>query len=175
MKNITAYLGLIIISYSCADPNRELKKERVNIHEVNQIYMESIDLSFRDTTYIPIYSEIYVQDEVRKLGLTSAISIRNTSIKDTIYLEDINHYNAQGDLIHKNLENILFLAPLQSIQYVIKKRDVEQGMESSIIVIWGANSSEVRPIFQGIMISAYGRHGVSILTEGVSISRSTFK
>lgn len=175
MKKITVYLGLIIILYSCANPNRELKKERVNILEVNQMYMERIDLSFRDTTYIPIYSEIYVQDEVRKLGLSSTISIRNTSIKDTIFLEDINHYNAQGKLIHKYLDNILFLTPMQSIQYIIKKRDVEKGMESSFIVIWGANSSEVKPIFQGIMISAYGRHGVSILTEGVSISSTTFK
>lgn len=175
MKKITTYLGLILILQSCENPNQDLKKEGVNILEVNQMYNKSIDLLYRDTIYIPIYSEIYVQNEVRKLRLSNTISIRNTSLKDTIYIEDINHYNSQGELIHKYQDNFLFLAPLQSIQYIIKKRVAEKGIESSFIVIWGANSSEVRPIFQGVMISAYGRYGVSFLTEGVSISSETLK
>jgi len=54
-----------------------------------------------------------------KLELTPTISVRNTSFKDTVYIEEIDHYNSQGELVHQYHENILFLGPLQSIEYVV--------------------------------------------------------
>ena len=37
----------------------------------------------------------------------------------TVYIEEIDHYNSQGELVHQYHENILFLGPLQSIEYVV--------------------------------------------------------
>jgi hypothetical protein len=91
MKKITAYLGLITLLHSCTDLNPNLKKEGEDTLDANQLKKGSVHLSYRDTIYIPIYSEIYIEHNERKLGLTSTISIRNTSLKDTIYIEEINH------------------------------------------------------------------------------------
>lgn len=83
----------------------------------------SVELPYRDTIYIPMYTEIYMEHDTWKLQLTPTISVRNTSLKDTIYIEEIDHYNSQGELVHQYHDNILFLGPLQSIEYVVAERE----------------------------------------------------
>ncbi len=175
MKKITVFLGLILFLHSCIDSNLNLKRERVDMHQVNQFHKGSIDLPHRDTIYIPIYSEIHMEHNARKIGLTVTMSIRNTSLKDTIYIEDINHYNSQGELVRKYLNDIMFLTPMQSTAYVIEESEIERELEGGFIVNWGANSSELKPIFQGVMISTHGPQGVSFITEGVSVSAKTLR
>ncbi len=175
MKKITAYFALVVFLYSCTNADPNFKKE--NILDVNQLEKGSIDLSYRDTIYLPMYTEIYMEEDTWKLGLTPTISIRNTSLKDTIYIEEIDHYNSQGGLVHQYHDKILFLGPLQSIEYVVAEREseTEAMIGGSFIIIWGANSLKVKPIFQGIMISSHGPQGISFLTEGVSISGETLR
>ncbi len=177
MKKIAAYFALVVFLYSCTTTDPNIKKESENILDVNQLRKGSIELSYRDTIYIPIYTEIYMEQDSWKLGLTPTISIRNTSLKDTIYIEEIDHYNSQGELVHQYHENVVFLGPLQSIEYVVAERESESEamIGGSFIIIWGANSSKVKPIFQGIMISSHGPQGISFLTEGVSISGGALK
>ena len=177
MKKITAYFSLIVFLHSCTNIDPNLKKESEDILDVNQLKKGSIDLSYRDTIYIPMYSEIYLEHNERKLGLTATISIRNTSLKDTIYIEEINHFNSQGEMVHQYHDNILFLGPVQSIEYVVAEREnhTKAMIGGSFIIKWGANSSKVKPLFQGIMISSHGPQGISFLTEGVSISGKTLR
>lgn len=175
MKKITAYFALIVFLFSCTKTNPDLIKESENMLDVNQLEQGSIDLSFRDTIYIPMYTEIYMEHDSWKLKLTPTISIRNTSLKDTIYVEEIDHYNSHGELVHQYHDKILFLGPLQSIEYVVAERESESEamIGGSFIIKWGANTSKVKPIFQGIMVSSHGPQGISFLTEGVSISGET--
>jgi hypothetical protein len=175
MKKITFYVGLIVFFNSCIDTYPNLKRQIVDIPKMNQLLRGSIDLPNRDTIYIPIYSEVNIEQNTRKLGLTVTVSVRNTSIKDTIYIEDINHYNSQGELVHKYLNDIVFLTPMQSIAYVIEGTDIAGEVEQSFIVNWGATSSKLKPIFQSVMISNHGPQGISLITNGVSVSAKTLK
>jgi hypothetical protein len=61
---------------------------------------------------------------------------------------------------------------MQSIEYVIEEDDVKGGTGANFIVNWGALKNDVKPIFQGVMISTSGQQGLSFVTEGVSISRN---
>jgi hypothetical protein len=175
MKTITIYLGLILFLYSCIDLDTNLKRERVDLHEVNQLYKGSMDLAHRDTIYIPIYSKVPIEHNARKHGLTVTMSIRNTSLRDTIYIEDIDYYNSQGELVRKYLNDIMFLTPMQSTSYVIEESDIEREVEGSFIVNWGATGSKLKPVFQGVMISNHGPQGISFITEGVSVSAKTLR
>ena len=177
MKKITSDLGLILLLYSCTNPNPNLEREGEDMLDVNQLEKGSINLAYRDTIYIPIYTEIYMEHDTWKLGLTPTISIRNTSFKVTMYIEEIDHYDSKGGLVHQYSDCILFLGPLQSSEYVVAERESEDEamIGGSFIIIWGANSSKVKPIFQGIMISSHGPQGISFLTEGVSISGETLR
>lgn len=139
---------------------------------LEEVYVESAALSIRDTVYVPIYSDIYSETKDIRFNLTATLSVRNTSLSDTIYIEDIDYYNSNGDLVRHYLEKILLLKPMQSIEYVIEEEDTEGGTGANFIVNWGTNDSSVKPIFQGIMISTNGQQGISFMTNGVSISKN---
>ncbi|MEO9870714.1 DUF3124 domain-containing protein [Ekhidna sp.] len=128
-------------------------------------------LTFRDTVYIPIYSDIYSETKDVKFNLTATLSIRNTSFQDTIYVSDIDYYDSEGELIRHYLDSTLLLRPMQSVDYVIEEDDTQGGTGPNFIVNWGANNQKLKPIFQGVMISTHGQQGISFLTNGLSISK----
>lgn len=165
------FIAIFLLFASCAKPGPNLNEEGQDVLEVNQTYLETIDAAYRDTVYIPIYSDIYSESKHTKFNLTATLSIRNTSLTDTIYIEDIDYYDTEGDLVRHYLEKILLLRPLQSIEYVIEEKDTAGGTGANFIVNWAAHHDDVKPIFQGVMISTLGQQGISFLTEGISISR----
>jgi len=174
MKNIF-YILIILILFTACDgmkQNPNLSSEGKNVFEANEIEGK-VDLSFRDTVYVPIYSDIYSETKDAKFNLTATLSIRNTSLTDSIYLEDIDYYNSAGELVRKYAENTVLLKPMQSIEYVIEEEDNEGGTGANFIVDWGTNGFQVKPIFQGIMISTNGQQGISFSTDGVSIKKTT--
>lgn len=130
-------------------------------------------LQYHDTVYIPIYSDIYSESKDVKFLLTATLSIRNTSLTDTIYIGDIRYYDSGGALIRNYLKDeVLVLKPMQSIEYVIERNDTAGGTGANFLLNWAARTSSVNPVFQGVMISTHGQQGISFITEGVSISRT---
>jgi hypothetical protein len=130
-------------------------------------------LNYRDTVYVPIYSDIYSETKAVKFNLTATLSIRNTSLTDSIYLENIDYYNSAGEKVRGYIENTVLLKPMQSLEYVIEEDDNEGGTGANFIVNWGTNGFQAKPIFQGIMISTNGQQGISFSTDGVSIKKQT--
>lgn len=165
------FISLVLLLTACTTPDSNQRKEAPDVHEVNQFLKNGLDLPHRDTIYIPIYSEIHMEHDTRKLRLTVTLSIRNTSQKDTIYLESINQYNAKGKVVQQYLDETMFLSPMQSTNYVIEEDESEMEVEGSFIINWGAKNTHVMPLFQAVMISAHGPQGISFVTEGVSLSR----
>jgi len=169
----TLLLFLLVIGMGCQeyDPNLNKKGEDIlEINEVTENYVREIELTHRDSIYIPIYSDIYSYNGQNKTLLTATLSIRNTSIRDSLFIEDIIYYDSKGVLVRNYINGTLLLSPLQTIEYVIDHEDVAGGTGANFIVNWGANNPQLKPIFQGIMISTKGQHGLSFVTEGISIS-----
>lgn len=156
---------------SCMESNPNLNEAGQDIIEAKEMYSDVKDLPFRDTVYVPIYSDIYSETKDYRMNLTATLSIRNTSLFDPIYVEAIDYYDTNGTLVHRYLERTILLKAMQSIEYVIEEDDVKGGTGANFIVNWGALTGDVKPIFQGVMISTSGQQGLSFVTEGVSISR----
>ncbi|MEM9888080.1 MAG: DUF3124 domain-containing protein [Bacteroidota bacterium] len=161
-------IGLSLVACKNTDPNlNEAGEDKL---EINQVYISDANLLYRDTVYVPIYSELYYSgSQDITFYLTSTLSIRNTSLKDTIYIEDIDYYDTDGKLIHHYLDAVLLLHPMQSIEYIIEKNEEVRGTGANFVVNWGANNPKVKPLFQGVMASIQGQQGITLLTDGVSI------
>lgn len=156
---------------SCLEDDPNLNEQGEDILETYHEYMDGIALNFRDSIYVPIYSDIYSFDRYSKPLLTATLSIRNTSIRDSIFVDDIDYYDSKGNLVRQYIDKTILLKPLQTIEYVIDHEDQVGGTGANFIVNWGCNNPTVNPIFQGIMISTKGQHGLSFVTEGISISQ----
>lgn len=168
-------LSSFFTAWSCVP----LDKPYVNSPEGQKLIRQNtiskqVPSIYRDTVYVPIYSDIYNESKDVKFNLTATLSIRNTSLTDSIYIQDIDYYDSEGNLvrgyIHK--DSTLFLSAMQSIEYVIEENDTEGGTGANFIINWGGNTADLSPMFQGVMISTNGQQGISFSTEGVSISKN---
>ncbi len=166
------FLFLISLALlSCTQPQPNQNEEGEDILVSHEIFVDNVNPSFRDTVYVPIYSDIYSKTISNKYNLTATLSIRNTSLYDSMYVEVIDYYDTKGDLVRSYLEKTILLKPLETIEYVIEEEDIAGGTGANFIVHWGSNGKGVVPIFQGVMISALGQKSFAFTTEGVSISR----
>jgi hypothetical protein len=148
-----------------------------NLNEVGEDKFEALEvdeipkiLALRDTTYVPIYSDIYSESKDTRFNLTATLSLRNTSFKHSIYVSNVDYYNSAGEKTKSFLSKAILLKPMQSVEYVIEEDDTSGGTGANFIIIWGSESEKVEPIFEGIMISTHGQQGISFSTKGTSIS-----
>lgn len=159
----------IIATVSCVDsnPNKKLETE---IQNENLVDIKDLKTSYpyEDEIYVPIYSTIYSKNRDTQLLLTATLSIRNTSKKDSLFINTIDYYNTEGTLVRNYIKAPIFLKPLETIDYVIDEDDVEGGSGANFLIDWGANNS-IKPVFQAVMIGMIGQHAFSFTTDGTSI------
>jgi hypothetical protein len=158
---------------ACQPSNQNVNEAGEDILKTHEVQgkIKNIKTEYQDTIYVPVYSDIYSQSRDQRFLLTATLSIRNTSMTDSIYLKAINYYDTGGDLVRRYTEKTLFLKPLESIDYVVDEEDKSGGAGANFIIVWGAKSDKIKPIFEAVMISTRGQQGISFISEGVSISR----
>lgn len=171
MKTTLIALLTILFFAACEKPSQNLNQAGEDLLTSHQIFVDKPNLAYEDTVYVSIYSDIYSETKDVRFLLTATLSIRNTSLTDSIYINDINYYDTNGELVQQFIEKTVLLKPLQSIDYVIEENDTKGGTGANFMVNWGGNSDQLHPIFQGVMISTNGQQGIAFTTEGVSVSR----
>ncbi|EIJ40204.1 Protein of unknown function (DUF3124) [Galbibacter orientalis DSM 19592] len=127
------------------------------------------DSLIKGQTYLSIYSQIYSYTQHGKHDLTTTVSLRNTSNKDTVYISKADYYNEKGSLIRSYTSNTIYIAPLETIEIVIAKDDNDGGSGANFIFDWATKKNSPSPFFEAVMISTAGQQGLSFTTQGVQI------
>ena len=120
-------------------------------------------------TYLSVYSQIYSLTELRTHDLTVTVSMRNTNMKDTIYLNQAELYNTKGSLIRTYFDSPIFLTPMETLHIVIDATDNSGGTGANFIFDWSIKPDSPEPLFEAIMISTLGQQGLSFSTKGERI------
>ncbi|WP_066632738.1 DUF3124 domain-containing protein [Labilibacter marinus] len=169
MKNILALIILALAFVSCTEEKRNVTEDNKLSFEKNY-YHQAIDTSLMDmkTIYLPAYPVIHHR-YVNTYGLTVTISLRNTSLKDTLFVTKGDYYNTLGDKISNNIDKPIFLRPLETVEIVVAETDNTGGTGANFIFDYYSQSKST-PLFQAVMISTAGQQGISFVTEGVVIS-----
>ena len=156
---------------SCIEQNPNLNeagKDELKSLQVEKKLNEE-DIQFEDIIYVPIYSDIYIDSSNRRELLTATLSIRNTSLSDTLYVSSIDYYNTGGSLVRKYIDNTISLNPMATINYVVEKEDVSGGSGANFIVELNSKKSNIKPLIQAIMIGQYSNKSFAFSTDGYSI------
>jgi hypothetical protein len=168
MKNIIKIISIILLFSSCQG-------------EVDHTIIKSTDLESRKTeitnfndlvqgkSYLPVYSHIYHRFDNRTFDLTITISIRNTSINDTVYILKADYFNTDGDNIRQYIQNPIYLKPLETAEIIITEEDKEGGSGANFVFDWAVKNDKNQPLFEAVMISTHGQQGLSFSTRGVQI------
>jgi len=171
-KSLRILIAILVTlsMYSCTEVSHNLNEVGKDKFVALEIESMPNNLVLNDTTYVPIYSDIYSKTKDTRFNLTATLSLRNTSFKHSIYISKVDYYNSAGEKTTSFLNKTIVLKPMQSVEYVIEEADTSGGTGANFIIIWGSKSDKVEPIFEGIMISTHGQQGISFSTKGTSIS-----
>lgn len=153
---------------SCVESNPNLNSKGQDVIETHLQYVDESIQNYQDTVYVPVYSNIYSETRSKSILLTATLSIRSTSLSETTYINNIDYYNTNGELVKSFLDRTLVLEPMQSIDYVIERDDTSGGSGANFMVMWGA-SKNVKPLFQCVMLGTTGQYGYAFTTDGISV------
>ena len=167
MKHLYLIPVLALLLSSCG----EIQENKSSIDPVNlanrKISLNAFDSLNNGTTYLSVYSRIYSLSEHKTHDLTATVSLRNTDLKDSVFIKKATYYNTQGKLIRTYIENPIFLKPMETIEIVINERDEHGGTGANFIFEWATKRPNSEPLFEGVMISTSGQQGLSFTTQGV--------
>lgn len=168
MKHLFIYLLSCVILLSCNDT-----KELSSINPIN--WQERfIDLSTKESlaggsSYLSVYSEIYSMTEHRTISLTATVSLRNISVKDSVFILNADYYNTHGDLIRNYFKKPIYIKPLETLEIIIDEKDSHGGSGANFIFDWKTNANNSEPYFEAVMISTSGQQGISFTTQGIKL------
>ena len=118
---------------------------------------------------LSVYSQIYSYSQHKTYNLTAMVSLRNTSVTDSIYLYNVDYYDTHGTLLKSYIKNPVFLAPMETLDIVINEADITGGTGSNFIFDWKMPKNCSEPIFEGVMTSTAGQQGLSFITQAKRI------
>ena len=159
----------LLISCVEQDPNiRKSGEDELIAHELgHKINRE--EQVFQDVVYVPIYSDIYIDQQTPKSLLSATLSIRNTSYEDSLFVSKIDYFNTGGDKVKSYIENPISLPPMATINYVIEKDDDTGGNGANFIVELSSKNINSKPLIQAIMIGQNANQAFSFVTNGYSV------
>ncbi|MGB7394067.1 MAG: DUF3124 domain-containing protein [Pricia sp.] len=165
-------MALLLIGASCKRPKDDDRPvEILEEHNLDRRINEAAVDSLMREVYVPIYSDIYNQTRDSRTLLTATLSIRNTSIRDSLFISKIDYYNTGGDLVRSYLDQPIYLRPMESIDYVIEQQDTSGGSGANFLIDWYAKK-KLNPLFQAVMVGGLGAQAFSFTTEGVEVERN---
>ncbi len=140
-------------------------------HMYHYVEIDTLTLNYQQTDYLPVYSDIYHSDGTKRFLLTSTVSIRNSSLTDTVFLLSANYNDSYGALLKAYIDSTIMLSPLESIEFVVEETENEGGAGAHFVIRWGAQRNNNQMIIQGVMISTNFQQGISFVTESKTIDR----
>ena len=162
---------ITLMMNSCLEKNPNLNesgKDELKSLEI-ETTLDKQDIHFKDIVYVPIYSEIYVDTNNPEHLLAATLSIRNTSLKDSLFISKIDYHNSEGLLVKNFLDRTIGIKPLETVNYVIEKEDISGGSGANFTVELSAKTNKMKPLIQAIMVGHLNNWSFSFSSDGYSI------
>jgi len=160
------YSILVWLLVECT-PSQETAKGPV-VRRYTVVTVNFDTLAYRQKVYVPTYTEVYSNAEDQYFPLFTSLSVRNTSLSESIYVKAVDYYDTEGTHLKNYLTKTIILKPLQSVEFPVRRGE-QGGAGANFIVNWGSNTSGLKPVIQAIMIGSAYQQGISFVTEGVVI------
>ncbi len=132
----------------------------------------AIDIAEGQTVYVPVYSHIYSGGGEPQL-LEVTLSIRNTDPERTIRLVTVQYFDTRGALVRSHLDQALELGPLETVEFLVARRDTRGGSGANFIVTWDADEPVYEPIIEAVMIGLTKEHSISFITPARPLAERT--
>ncbi|MCO8121131.1 DUF3124 domain-containing protein [Stieleria sp. TO1_6] len=151
------------------NPPREYQAPDLAAHTVSDFDMA--DVVQQATVYVPIYSHVY-HNGGRPFLLESTLSVRNADARRPIYLNSVRYYNTSGELAKTYVEQVIKLAPLETIEFLVEQHDTSGGSGANFMVQWLATEPIEDPIIEAVMFGTAGAQAIAFRSPGTPLQHA---
>lgn len=166
-------IGLLLIScqtnQKAPDPLEDKVIPMVNWQDKYYDFQDT-DKLYRGSSYLSVYSEIYMYSGTKTYNLTATVSLKNIYPKDSVYITKASYYNTQGELIQTYVNRPIVLKPMETLEIVIGQKDTKGGSGGNFYFDWSTTKEHLEPHFEAVMISTTGQQGLSFTSQGIRIN-----
>lgn len=125
---------------------------------------------YKETFYVPIYSDIYTDRDNRKVLLSATLSVRNTTLTKALYINKIDYYDTDGALVKSYINNPIELPAMATLNYIVEKEDKGGSGANFIIEVEGIDET-VTPVIEAVMIGNFSNKSFAFTTEGTPVKQ----
>ncbi len=164
-------LVLILLSLFILSCDKKAHKDVSSVDPINwsarTVALSVSDSLVEGSSYLSVYSQIYSETEHRTHNLTGTISMRNTNLKDSIFIRKAEYFDTHGNSIRTYFDKPIFIKPMETVEIVIDEKDQSGGTGANFLFHWSIKPTSHEPYFEGVMISTSGQQGLSFTTKGI--------
>ena len=118
------------------------------------------------TTYVPLYSSLYVGGKRSLKNLSATLSLRNLATDDALIFISVSYLNAGGETVGEALDAPQALAPMATAEFYIDRSDLPEGDVAAVVVEWGSETSTAPPLIEAVILGNYGAKSISFVSRG---------
>lgn len=154
------------------DPNVMLsEKQQDPIEELEMTSeVDRSQFGYSQTFYVPIYSDIYIDRENRKVLLSATLSVRNTTLDKSLYINKIDYYSTDGTFVKSYVNSPIELPAMGTLNYIVEKEEDKGGSGANFVIEVEGVDKTVQPIIEAIMIGDFSNKGFAFTTQGVPVT-----
>jgi hypothetical protein len=168
MKLNISFLLITLLLIACKNEQKSTPSSIIDWSK-RMATVSNTDSVPNSSTYLSVYSHIYTVSQERISDLAATISMRNTSITDTLYIFKAEFFETNGKSVRNYIVKPIFIAPMETAEIVIEQKDNAGGSGANFIFDWKIKPGAPEPLFEAIMISTSGQQGLSFTTQGKRI------
>jgi hypothetical protein len=168
MKYLFSLTLASLLLFSCEQPRKLSSTDPFNWNKrtVTTVIKDSLEAG---STFLSIYSQIYMRNDEEQSDLTATVSLHNPNLKEKIFIDKAVYYNTHGEPIRTYFDKTIFIKPMETVQIVIDGIDNEGGTGANFVFDWKIKLKSNEPIFEAVMINTFGNQGISFVTTGKKI------
>ena len=169
--SVPLLLSLVGCDQSVQDPNTMFsEKHQDPIKELEMTTApDRSQFKYKQTFYVPIYSDIYTDRDNRKVLLSATLSVRNTTLNKSLYINKIDYYSTDGDFVKSYVNSTIELPAMATLNYIVEKEEDKGGSGANFIIEVEGIDDTVTPVIEAVMIGNFSNKAFSFSTEGTPV------
>jgi hypothetical protein len=124
------------------------------------------------STYVPVYSTIYLGEREVQAGLAVTLSIRNTSSDRELVVHRVDYYDTAGNLATRLADRPHTVPAMATAEFFIDRRDPVGGSGANYVIEWSVSGGSTDPLIEAVMVGRSSNIGITFTSRG-SLIRSS--
>lgn len=121
------------------------------------------------TTYVPVYSTLYLGEREVQAGMAVTLSVRNTSPDRELVVHRIDYHATDGRVAVRLADRPHAVPPMATAEFLIDADDPIGGPGANYLVAWSVPEGGSAPLIEAVMVGRVGDAGISLVGRGVRL------